>query len=111
MDDEVAIVAVALLVIYVGLLVMGIGSTVLRGVRYRRYHITMPSLLLRDVLVLGGHALPLVALLVLRIMDFVQFDFDRSGVNSYPIAWVIVLAPAVFAVAVYDYYEFFVIGG
>ncbi len=111
MGDEVELVAVGLLVIYTSLLFVGLGSTLIRAWRYRRDDVPAPRLLRRDLAVVSGHALPLVVLLVLRILDVVHFDFSRGGVNSSPLAWVLVLSPAVFAIAVYVYYEFFVIGG
>ncbi len=100
----------AALLVYSALLLLGVLSTLTRWRQMRGAGMTIPRLLRRDVIVIGGHALPLLLLMAGRVADLYEFDFSGNAINTSPMGWLLIAVPAICAVAVYDYYEWFVIG-
>jgi hypothetical protein len=96
------------IVTFIVLLVVGAGATITRGVSYLRAHEPMPKLLLRDIFSRTGLALPLTLVFAVR---FLRPFIDLTGLGQQP--WYILLTtlPALIGVAVYAYFELFVLGG
>ncbi len=95
--------------VYGSLLFIGLTSTISRYLRYRMTNTPIPRLLRRDLVLLATHAVPYIIILTLRVMDKVHFDFGGGGINSIPEVWVLLFTPGIVGVAVYVYFELFVI--
>ena len=93
--------------VVLGLFTLGLVLTAIRMAwrlrRYRRLGLPIPRLLMRDLLFASGMLLPFLLILVVRVFGFAEQVRDQ-------LAWTVVTgAPALFAVAVMVYYEWFVI--
>lgn len=104
---EVEIAAVlnqaALVALFI-LTVLGAASTVGRAGRWAKEGIPPPVLLIRDSFLMVGLAFPFVVIMAARV-----FAVPREVTQTVP--WVLMTSgPAVAALAVYVYFEFFVIG-
>ena len=99
---------IVVLLLFLSLLVLGAGATVLRGFHYLAVHEPMPKLLVRDMISRTGLAVPLTLLFGVRfLMPFISIQ----GLAQNPV-WVLgTTVPAIVGVAVYAYYELFVLGG
>lgn len=88
------------------LLLIGTASTYVRWLRYRRLRIPAPVLLKRDAILLGGLAIPFLLISAVRVIGISTV----SGENGPELWWLLVTGiPAVLAIAVYVFYELFVI--
>ena len=92
----------ALLVLFVGGLLVGFGSTLYRMISLRRGGKPQPHLIVRDLVLVGGLSLSFLLVAVRRLVDLPVVD-----------EWwwsLLTAAPAIGAVWVYAYYEVLVIG-
>lgn len=89
------------------LFAVGTGATLSRVVAYRIHGIKMPRLLIRDAQVIGGFAFSFGLILAVRVLR--AFGVDVSGLATN-IWWTVGSSiPALWAVAVYAFYEVVVI--
>lgn len=89
--------------LFVLLLLVGAGSTLARGERYRRAGMRLPVLWGRDRDLLLGLTLPFVLIMGARALGY-------SGGLSTQLWWtMLTAAPALYGVARYVYFELFVI--
>ena len=102
--DAQELAASALVAAYAALLAVGVLSTSIRVARLKRFGRKPPRLLARDLVLLAGHALALAAVLVPRALG------DLDTVDTNPLWWVLVGGAPIAAIAVYVYYELWVIG-
>lgn len=97
-------VATFIATVYGTLLAVGVGSTVLRAIQFYRAAEPHPRLLLRDVILLVGHAAGLLVLLATRANGSLEVAVQA------PLWWAAVAGPPLVAIAVYVYFELRVIG-
>lgn len=102
--DTQRTLAIVLTAVYTALLLVGFSSTLARAYQFRRRSIRAPRLLLRDIILVGGHAVSLVAVLGARASG------SLASASASPMWWLLAGGAPVFAIAVYVYYELFVIG-
>jgi hypothetical protein len=96
--------AAAIVFVFTGLLVIGSVTTIARAVDLRRRGHSLPTLLIRDVVVLTGLAWPFVAIGFVRAWDF-------GSVVAGQLWWLYLTGiPPLIAAAVFVYYETRVIG-
>lgn len=89
------------------LLAVGTVSTAARVAYYRVHNEERPRLLIRDLLMIGGFSLSFGAILLVRVLRALGLDVTGLSTNVW---WAIGSAlPAVIAVAVYAWFELFVI--
>ena len=102
------VLSAAILLTFIGLLVVGAVSTVARVLRYKRQGIAPPVLLNRDRDLLIGLALPFVIIATVRAFGLQDRVLNSNGV---PFIWYLILTglPPIYAVARYCYYELAVI--
>jgi O-antigen/teichoic acid export membrane protein len=93
--------------VFLLLLVMGATSTLVRYIRYRREKIEPPVLLKRDVALLVGLALPFLLISAVRALGLTSVVTGEDGPQLW---WLIATGPpGIIAIAVFVYYELFVI--
>lgn len=93
-----------ILVAFTTLLVVGALSTVARAIDLRRRGRRLPTLLVRDIVVLVGLAWPFVAIAFVRA-------FALGPLVTGQLWWVLVTSiPPLFAIATYVFYEVAVVG-
>jgi hypothetical protein len=102
--DLVALVNIVALVAYAGLLLFGAVLTAARLLLYAMGRVTRPRLLNRDLIFIGGHAMTMLLILVIRVVP--EWGTAVRG----QLWWtVLTAAPALAGVAAYVYFEVFVI--
>ena len=102
--EIVAVLNQGALVAFFVLTVLGAASTVARAGRWAKEGIPPPVLLIRDSFLMVGLAFPFVVIMAARV-----FQIPREVTQTVP--WVLMTSgPAIVALAVYVYFEFFVIG-
>jgi len=88
---------------YVVLLAVGLFTTARRWLRFRRYTVAVPRLLRRDVILLAGHAIPVVLALGALAVGM--------RITTAPLAWwVAFVVPPLIGIGVYVWYEVAVLG-
>lgn len=90
----------ALIGLYVLLLLASTATTARRWMRFRRHRERPPRLLFRDFILLISHALPLVLIMVMRA---------TIGLLAIGDAWIALVIPPLIGIAIYLFYEIFVI--
>jgi hypothetical protein len=103
--DAEAIAATAFGVIYAFLLGVGVLSTIVRAIRLKTARIVLPRLLGRDLALVIGHAIAFTG-----FMWLVTHHDSEQTILDDPFWWLVTAIPAVVSMAVYVYYELFVIG-
>jgi hypothetical protein len=106
LDDAEVRLAVAFVAAYAVLLLIAVGSTLLRAVRLLSRERPLPRLLGRDQILLGGHAAGFAGLMFAVIAH--NTDIEVLLVNW--VWWLVTAVPPVASMAVYIYYEIAVIG-
>jgi hypothetical protein len=104
-SDAEALAATVFGVLYAFLLGVGVLSTLIRAVRLKAARITMPRLLGRDLALVVGHAVSFTG-----FMWLVTHHDVEATVLDDPFWWLLTAVPACVSMAVYVYYELFVIG-
>lgn len=101
------VISAAILLTFVGLLLIAVISTGGRWIRYHRTGFRRPRLLNRDVVLVIGLAIPFVLILAVRAFDLLPFVTGEDGPHLW---WLLMTGiPPIIAIAVYDYYELAVI--
>jgi hypothetical protein len=105
--DWVAVLQIALLLLFTIFVTIGAITTTARLIRYRRIHADVPLILWRDVIARNSLALPFIAIMVVRAMRATGSDVSDL-VEGWP--WVLFTSlPAVIGAAIYAYFELFII--
>lgn len=96
--------ALAVFVAFLGMLVTATLSVAVRVGRWHLRGITPPVLLIRDLLTIGGLAFSFLVITAARVMEL-------PPQYTHTIPWIVVTSgPALTGLAVFLYFEFFVIG-
>ena len=100
-------ISAVIFAVFVLLLLVGMSSTAVRYLRYRRRSIRPPVLLKRDVALLGGLAVPFVIIAAVRafaLQPFVTAEGD-------PHIWYLLVTgiPPIIGLAIYCWYELVII--
>lgn len=97
----------ATLIIFAVALAIGAGATLSRVIRYRVNGWDRPKLLTRDIQVIGGLALTVGSILLVRFLRIRGVDVSGLATNVW---WHLLTSiPGAWAVVVYAWYELFVI--
>lgn len=97
------IVNFLILAVFLGLLLVSTLSTAARGIRYRRASHPLPRLWGRDIALIGGLTIPFVLIFAAR-----AFSFAPSVAGQ--LWWSLITGiPPIVGIAVYAYFELFVI--
>lgn len=107
MTDVVDVINALSFASFFVLLAVGVLSTLSRVAYYRAHGFRRPRLLVRDAWMIGGFTVSFGLILLIRVLR--AFGLDTSGLAANP-WWAVGSAlPAITAVAVYAYFELFVI--
>lgn len=92
-----------LAVTFVMLLAIGFSTTLARVIQLRRRRVALPRLLIRDVILLAGFSFTVLSILIIRAAGITNLGEE--------LWWVLLTSlPPLIALAVYDYFELWVIG-
>lgn len=105
--DWVNVINAASFVAFFVFLFLGAGSTLARVAYYRAWNYRRPRILTRDAWFVGGFAVSLGSILLVRLLRIVGFDTSGLATNPW---WALVTAvPAIVAIVVYVYFELAII--